>query len=72
MPVSSPVEIVVVGVQNISPQNMPFGHIDNSELKIFKRQPVKDTLNLPREMYPPSARKGEVTLITISREYRAQ
>ena len=72
MPVSLPVEILVVGVQNISPQNMPFGHIDNSELKIFERQPVRDTLNLPREMYPPSAGKGEGTLIAISREYRAQ
>lgn len=73
MPVSSPVAIVVVGVvQNISPQNMPFEHIDNSELQIFERQPVKDTLNLPHEMYLPSAGKGEGTLITISREYRAQ
>ena len=73
MPVSSPVAIVVVGVvQNISPQNMPFGHIDNSELQIFERQPVKDTLNFPHEMYLPSAGKGEGTLITISREYRAQ
>ena len=72
MPVSSPVETVVVGVQNISPQNMPLGHTDNSELKIFEKQSVKDTLNLPRQMYPPSARKAEATLITTSREYRAQ
>ena len=51
MPVSSPVEIVVVGVQNISPQNMPLGHTDNYELKIFEKQSVKDTLNLPHQMY---------------------
>ena len=61
-----------VSQQVFHPEIMPFGHIDNSELQIFERQPVKDTLNLPHEMYLPSAGKGEGTLITISREYRAQ
>ena len=72
------------GDQNVPPQNMPFWHINNFEIKLLKKQPVqeghfdcplslgKQEINLPCERYPPCTKRVEGILITRDREFRAE